>query len=346
MTINQNDIIEIYCKVRRTVAKDERFYAVPGAKDYAVSTYCRVLQRKHGDWYEVLKPIGYDYYIRFDSDVKKQRICINVLAARVFFPHIRGGYLETAHQYNGWQAWKVENMHLCVGGNMLIEAIRAKIERREANYSDEYKHHQFINRLETDSINKYLNSVYCNMKSRATNKKTKKRFPAYKDTMISEEWRDNPTSFKQWFLNNQYYYPGKLEIDKDLLNFGRTNEYSSENCCLLPRYINDMFTKGKSELGYTITKLTRKDGSVKYQIPGNAFGGGNPNKVFDNYCDALQYGRNRKAAYISKVVNAERERGFIPDYILNRMLEWATLIKFGSIKVLEPASDTILKESA
>lgn len=346
MIINQNDITEIYCKVRRTIAKDERFYVVPGAKDYAVSTYCRVLQRKREDWYEVLKPIGYDYYIRFDSDVKKRRISINVLAARVFFPHICGGYLETAHQYYGWQAWKIENLHLCVGKDMLVEAIRAKIERREANYSDGYKHHQFNNRLDTDSINKYLNSVYRNMKSRATNKKTKIRFSAYKDTMICEEWRDNPASFKQWYLDHQYYYPAKLEIDKDLMNFGQTNEYAPKNCCLLPRYINDVFTKGKSELAYSITKLRLKDGSVKFQIPGNAFGGGEPNAKFDNYLDALKHGRERKAKFIRKIVDEERKHGYIPDYILNRMMEWATLIKLGNLTVLEPTIETILKEAS
>ena len=345
MKIYQKKIKEIYCKVRRTIAKDERFYAVPGAKDYVVSTYCRVFQLKHGHWYKNIKPLGYDYYIKYDNEVCKKRISINVLSARVFFPHIRGGYMETSHQFNGWQAWKIENMHLCVGGDMIAEAIRAKIEHREPTYSDEYKHHQFINRFETESINKYLNAVYRNMKTRSTNKGWKTRFPIYSKTTICNNWKDNPDVFKQWVLDNQYFYPDKLELDKDILGFGKTNEYNEHNCCFVPRYINDIFTCSKSRLCYNISSTTLKSGNMVYIIPKHAFGGSESKLKFDNYSDALKAGRKRKANYIRDVVKKERKRGFIPDYILDAMLKWATLCECGLIKQLEPTIETVLEEA-
>ena len=346
MIINQNDLKEIYGKGVKLVGNDERFYAMPGANCYAISTYCRVFQKTKKGWFKKLRPLGYDYFIKFDDAEGKQQISINKLAALVFFPSFKGAYLETPPGSYGIQRWKIENMHLLLDKEMIIENWLAKMEQRKPSYDIEHQHHNFINRIETPNINNLLKSKYRNMKSRATNSTTKKLNPAYKNTTICKKWENNPDSFKQWFLVNQYFYPAKLEIDKDLLNFGQTNEYVPENCCLLPRYINDVFTKGKSELAYTITKLRLKNGSVKYQIPGNAFGGGEPNAIFDNYLDALKHGRERKAKYIRKIIDEERKRGYIPDFILNRMMEWATLIELGDLTVLEPTIETILKEAS
>ena len=93
MKIDQRELHELFCMVRKPCAKDERFYAIPNANEYALSTYCRLLHRKHDFWYEIISPIGDFYLIKFDNEPDERKINIGTLAARVFFQKIESGYL-------------------------------------------------------------------------------------------------------------------------------------------------------------------------------------------------------------------------------------------------------------
>ena len=348
MKIDQRELHELFCMVRKPCAKDERFYAIPNANEYALSTYCRLLHRKHDFWYEIISPIGDFYLIKFDNEPDERKINIGTLAARVFFPKIENGYLYPYIFGYGWRRWKIENLHLLVGCEMIVEALSAKINRRSPDYGNEYKLHSFINRWEPTrykhNFNKYLHRYYWNMMSRSTNKGYKKRFSTYEETSVCEEWSNDAAAFKQWFLDNQYHYKGQIQVDKDILGFGKTNKYAPNLCCLVPKYINAMFENSSSQLGYSMTKIALKNGKSVYEIRRNAFGGLEHNARFNSYIKALKAGRCLKAKNIRNVVSKERERGNIPSKILDCMLKWADLAEMGLVEMWEPSKETLLSE--
>ena len=348
MKIDQRELHELFCMVRKPCAKDERFYAIPNAKEYALSTYCRLLHRKHDSWYEVVVPIGEYYLLQFDDKQGERKINIGTLAAKVFFPKIENGYLYPFKSGYGWRKWKVEKLHLIVGREMMVEALSAKMSKRSPNYGREYKSHIFINRWEPTrykhNFNKYLHRYFWNMKVRSTNKGYKKRFSAYEETAVCEEWSNNAAIFKQWFLDNQYHYKGQIQVDKDILGFGKTNKYAPDLCCLVPRHINSIFEKSSSQLGYSMTKIPLKNGESVYEIRRNAFGGIEHNIRCASYMDALKTGRRLKANNIRNVVAKEREKGNIPSKILDCMLRWADLAEMGLIEIWEPSQETLMAE--
>ena len=348
MNIDQRELHELFCMVRKPFARDERFYAVPNAKEYALSTYCRLLHCKHGYWYEVVKPIGEYYQLQFDNETSERKINIGTLAARVFFPKIENGYLYPFASGYGWRKWKVEKLHLLIGREMMVEALSAKMNRRSPNYDNEYKQHSFINRWEPTrykhNFNKYLHRYYWNMMSRSTNKGYKKRFSTYEDTTVCEEWSNNAATFKQWFLDNQYHYKGQIHVDKDILGFGKTNKYAPDLCCLVPHYINAIFENSSSQLGYSMTKISLKSGKSVYEIRRNAFGGLEHNARFNSYIEALKAGRSLKASNIRNVVSKERKMGNIPPKTLNCMLRWADLAEMGLVEIWEPDKEILKSE--
>ena len=186
------------------------------------------------------------------------------------------------------------------------------------------------------------------MRIRATNKKFKGRHTQYEHTEIDKEWFDNPAFFKQYWLDNQYEYPGSLSVDKDILGYGETNCYAPGLVVGIPTYINDIFTKGTSKLGYCITRKKDKNGKTYYIIPGSAYSRkDDSSKIIrsETYRDALIAGRKKKAQYIRDVISDERRKGFIPERILNVMKRWADLCEIGKITVWEPSNRVFLQEA-
>ncbi len=349
MQIDAKKLKEVYVSAIK-VANDERFYAVPNAKDYVLSTHCRLLKRTTHNHYNVISlSLSGEYIIKLDNEPEPRTISINKLAAMVFFPDVKNGYVYIYDHPYKWKDLKIDNLHILQGREDIVEAILSKIEHRQPTYSADKQHHKFVNRMELDgkSITDKLNSLYRNMRSRATNKKVKKRQHLYQNTTICKEWLENPLEFKQFILDNQYFYNSKLEVDKDILGLGQSNIYSPQSVALVPRYINDIFTTSTSKLCYSIIKAKRKDGSIFYRISSHAFNLNNPNiknLIFDNYIDALIAGRQRKANYIDEVVKKEREKGYIPDYILEAMTKWANLCRLGLIKKWEPSEEVLKSE--
>lgn len=348
INIDANNLKEVYVSSVK-VKKDERFYSVPNANDYVFSTYCRLLKQTNNNYYKVVPLIDGNYVIKFDNESEPRKIRVNRLAAMVFFPEVKNGFMYSFDEVDGSKNLQVENLHLLEGKDDIVEAFFAKAERRQPTYSADKQHHQFINRMDLNgkSITSKLNSLYRNMRSRATNKKVKKRQPLYQNTTICKEWLDNPSAFKEFILDNQYYYNGKLEVDKDILGLGQSNIYSPQSVALVPKYINDIFTTSPSKLCYSIKKSKRKDGSIVYSIPPNAFNLNNSNiknLTFDNYIDALLAGRQRKANYIDEVVKKERAKGYMPEYILEAMTKWANLCRLGLIKKWEPSEEVLKSE--
>lgn len=59
----------------------------------------------------------------------------------------------------------------------------------------------------------------------------------------------------------------------------------------------------------------------------------------------MRAGRNRKADYIRKVVADEREKGYMPEYILDAMEKWANRCELGLVKLWEPSLKPIPTDS-
>lgn len=357
MKIDAKKLREIYPYSIPLVEGDERFYEIPFAKKYMISTYSRVYKR-YDEKHYVKIPMKIDWYnareyyeIVFDETTEPQEISVGKLVVQVFFPEIKKGFAYRYYQNPfSMKEWRVESLHIIQSKGQLVEAFQSKIEQRQPHYDKELQNHKFINRWIPSNNMKVcyaLNRMCGNMRTRATNTKFKKCSPQYKDTTISTEWLADPTLFKQYFLDHQYYYPGRTEIDKDILGLGQSNEYTPNMIIEIPRYINQIFTRNSSKYGYCIQKQQLKNGRIRYKIPETAyclnkkFEGGNI--YCDNYADALIAGRKRKANYIREVINKERNDGFMPEYILEAMEKWANLCELGLVKMWEP-DDKILKE--
>lgn len=352
MKIQTNRLKEVYGKWIKVVDNDERFYQVQGASEYILSTYCRLFRKTATGSYKLvplkLGKIWREYEIKFDDEAAPRRMSINRLAGLVFFPDVQNAILEPFHDDWKWSSWRIDRLHLYVGSKeerqkQRVESILAKIEKREPEYDDKLKRHYFEGQYLISAemkLAKKINSDYGNMKSRSLNQAVKKLYPRYQKTKICDEWRDNPDTFKEWWIANRYDYPEELQIDKDILSFGQANTYAPKYCCFVPRRINDVFTSSCSILKYSITKRKKKDGTVVYVIPPNAF---NYGETFSapNYFEALNEGRRRKAKLIERIVEEERSKGLMPTHILDAMTRWANLVKMGKIEMLEPTEEDL-----
>lgn len=89
-------------------------------------------------------------------------------------------------------------------------------------------------------------SVWRGMIERCYNPKQLARRPTYTGCTVDERWHDFQV-FAEWYDN--YKYKGKgYEMDKDILVKGN-KIYSPENCCLVHRDINMMFTNTNRNRG-------------------------------------------------------------------------------------------------
>lgn len=332
---------------------NEYFYAVPGASDYVISDYGRLYRKTENDSFHKVHMTTKDgddaYSIKFDGEDDTRIVPVRKIMAITFFPNEKGIYLNTVFglYYDPAKRWSLYNLHVLRGRKDIVEHIMAKIERREPNYDDSQKHIEFKNRPELDvPFRKYIDHMRSNMRSRATNPGTKKRFPQYSDTTIDPDLVKSSKIVGQWYLDNYYDYPEKLEVDKDILGFGETNRYQIGLIALVPNHLNKIFIRGKSELGYGICERVNSSGIKTYRIMGASFeyDGYRPqDQSFDTYIEALQAGRKMKADYLRRIAAKERADGYLPNFILNAIDKWANRCELGMIKMWEPSKETLRK---
>lgn len=342
MTIDTKNLKEVNIPHIKRIAQDERFYAVPNATDYALSDYGRLFYQTHNVKIKYIPGYEYtcEYYpIKFDDSECKVFVRIDNLIKMVFRPNEDIGFLISTHFSDEKLRWKVADLHILKNATEYGEYIRSKIEHDVPNYAGYHEKHGFINRREHKmGIHKTISRVYSNMKCRTMNEGVKIRNPQYKDAQMCDEWLHDIGSFYDWYLENDYDYPGRLELDKDILCFGTSKIYSPDKCCLVPPYINKLFEHGKGNLGLKVWARKRADGTNSFVVEGKN------QKTFHNYFDALNYAREEKANEIRDVVRREREKGYMPEYILAAMSKWADLAEMGLIKMWEPKIESLIEE--
>lgn len=342
MIINTTHLKEVYLKSVKKLAIDEHFYAIQNAKNYVLSTYGRLFKLLGNGHHKAVKSqylYGDEAYkILFDDLETEITIPVYQLMSRVFFPEEQIFRLYNPHFSDYNKRWKVEDLQIVRTKEAYVNMLCTKMAGEKIQ-SERNSFEGRWNLPKGETVQNALKVLYRNMKTRATNKKYKQLNPQYKYSTMSQEWLDNPSAFKAYWLDKIYFYPGKLTLDKDIMGFGNTNHYAAGLVIPIPVYINDIFVRSASRLGYCISEHTRKDGTKYYTVPMNVFAledEERKNIICDNYEEALKAGRKKKANYIRKIVTKERKMGYIPNYILDVIEQWAELCEAGQIRIWEP----------
>lgn len=109
--------------------------------------------------------------------------------------------------------------------------------------------------------------AWMNMLIRCFDKKTKERYPTYKDATCCKEWLlfenfyewlHKQENFEKWYVNDDWH------LDKDIILKGNKT-YSPETCCLVPYNVNKLFIKHelyRGNLPIGVTKCKNRDGYI------------------------------------------------------------------------------------
>lgn len=340
MNIDARKLKEVYIHHIELTEPDERFYVIPIAQDYAISTYGQVRHIPTGKKARYgLTDMYYDqgYWIIPNNETQEKVISTQKLMIMTFFDG-KGRFLKRRGDYLLKHRWDVRYQHLLMDKSDLIEWMQAIFEHRSPRYPRRQQRHKFTHQMNYASRTD-ADCLYWNARQRATNDHVKEIKPRYKDTTMERALIEDKRLFEAWFLQNQYYYPEKLELDKDLLGFGEKNCYHRKYMCLLPHYLNDFFCPNRSKYGYGILKKV-KDGVTYYTVPSPA---GEARTKCATYAKALELGRKRKADKIREMAEKEKKMGYMPRKLIKTMLKWADLCEEGKIRMWEPSAET--KES-
>lgn len=112
-----------------------------------------------------------------------------------------------------------------------------------------------INRIKTKEY-----AAWSHMIGRCFDKKTKDKHPTYQNVSCCDEWL-NYENFYEWLHSqsnfNKWYNGKQWSLDKDILNKGN-KVYSPENCCLISKSVNSLFTKSNTKRGSLPIGVTKK----------------------------------------------------------------------------------------
>ncbi|MDO4976840.1 MAG: hypothetical protein Q4E53_06220 [Eubacteriales bacterium] len=345
MNIDCNQLKKIYVPRVKRIANDEEFFAVPNASDYAFTNYGR-LYKKVADnaWHKV--PMQYDTQlraeavpIRYDNAEHECPIAVCRLMKDVFLPNVDG--ILYSPSWNTLDKNRYCITRWCVlTKNELTETISNKAAGQSLDNVNE-KLIFFLNQ-ELLKIRELSAKIYQSVKTRCTNEGYKEKFPLYKDATMSPEWSNNPAKARQFIIDNIYPYPSKLVMDKDLMTFGEGNTYAEGTVVMIPYAYNNVFSKSTSALPYSIKMNQNKEKATTFTVPQSATK--ENSYTVENYEEALEIARKCKANYIRGLVAYERKAGFMPEFILKKMAEWADACELGLITIWETAADTELEQ--
>lgn len=340
MIIETKHLTQAYVNNIPLVADDERFFYVPGASDYALSTYARLYKKlSEGKWkrQEMIYNRGDSYKIIYDYEDGEKLTSVESLIRQVFFPACKA-FKVYNYNFNPSDElrWDIKQLS-AVSYEDYLYLIQCKANNKNPHLE---KKNPLIKFIQSYPSRKRITSMANGMRTRACNKKFKARFPEYQNTIIYHEWIENINRAKEYIASCWYYYPGKLVMDKDLMTFGLGNCYAPEFAVPLPYKYNNIFCKTKSELGFGIKEKYRSNGRKYYLLPGSTVGE-TKDISCNSYKEALEIGRKRKAAYVRKYIKEEQENGYLPEYILQQMERWAKKCEAGELIVWEPRPEVL-----
>lgn len=318
MIVDTDILKKIYIPRVKRIANDEIFFQVPNATWYAISNYGRFYERLMKGVWHIQHPKNGEVEIVYDDIGTVQRVGILEIIRQTFFFDAPG-----------------ELLNLNQDGD-------APYDIRKIVYAENKIENEIIWFMDKPILD-WLHSAYQGMKTRATNQRYKKRFPIYKDTTMSIDWIKHSSHCKQYLLDISYYYPERLEVDKDLASFGEVDEYKEGNVVLLPSYINGMVTYRPGKLGYGIQQIKLNNGDFKYYFtsPVDVTQSVRETLRFDTYEEALTMARKKRFELYHRVVENEWEAGYLPEYILGLLEELADGTLKGTVKLKEPTEEVL-----
>ena len=174
---------------------------------------------------------------------------------------------------------------------------------------------------ENDEFVRSIRRLWQGIIERSFDEKSKERHPTYKDVSCSDDWIvfSKFLSDIRKIENNEKRIKNKWHFDKDILNKGNS-EYSMNNCCFVPREINNLFTKrgidrGDYPIGVSLNKASgklisqlRTGNSVKYL------------GLFNCEIEAFNAYKFEKEIFVKEVAN--KWRGIIAENVYQAMINY------------------------
>ena len=210
-----------------------------------------------------------------------------------------------------------------VTGEQFKELKAGKITWQELNLEQEYV--EYENRA---SMAAYIH--YNALQTRCKETKNIDRIGKhYADTVMCQEWQDNPRSFVKWYWEHYYYSGGgeSMAVDKDLFG-GGSHIYSPETCCILPQGLNTLLSNCKKPYYNGKTPETSLPMGVRYNGKDKKYYGeirlsGTDEQIklseWDTPEEAFEEYKTFKQADVLISVLKYKDR--IPDYIYKKFLD-------------------------
>lgn len=148
---------------------------------------------------------------------------------------------------------------------------------------------------------------------RCFDEKFKDKQPTYKDVICCEEWLlfDN---FYEWLHSQEnfekWYNSEDCGLDKDILS-KRNKLYSPETCCLVPKMINELFTKRDNYRGNFPIGVNEKDGGFQVRCSNPITKEREYLGYYKSVQDAFRVYKKRKEEIIKQVAQIEFNKGNI-----------------------------------
>ena len=157
------------------------------------------------------------------------------------------------------------------------------------------------------------------MLHRCYDTKVHEKYPEYIGCIVSEEWK-NFSNFRYWYEKNNYG-GSNLNLDKDILYKGN-KIYSPDTCCLVPGFINTLFTNRKANRGELPLGVYKeeKNGKTCYRAGMEVNGQSIKLGTFKTPEEAFQKYKEYKEQYIKDT--AKRYKDKIPYSVYEAMMNW------------------------
>lgn len=147
----------------------------------------------------------------------------------------------------------------------------------------------------------------------------------YLDCIVCNEWLFYE-NFYEWVHSQENYKNilklNKSAIDKDIIQ-KHNKIYSPQYCCLVPSYINNIFTRRERERGNLPIGVSYHYRKSNTYIAGfTKYGKRYHIGVFDNPIDAFYAYKYEKESYIKEVAKEEYEKGNIIEKCYEAMINY------------------------
>lgn len=167
-----------------------------------------------------------------------------------------------------------------------------------------------------------------NMLKRCFDKKFKEKQPTYKDATCCNqwllfenfyEWLHSQENFEKWYNSEGWH------LDKDIL-FKENKVYSPETCCLVPRMVNELFTKRDNFRGNFPIGIDKKEGGFQVRCRNPITNEREYLGFYTTAEESFYIYKKRKEEIIKQVAEIEYNKGNITKQCYEAMMKYEVKI--------------------